>query len=307
MTSFSTSPHNRRQFLARSVSAAAAGLFLSPAFTLADEPLLPYFENRGWLVGCWTRPWAAFDYRVGMDAMVEAGFKYIALTGAKTRTKRVIAVDTTLDEAATVGEEARRRGLTITNVYGGGVSLEKGPQDLRKLIDNCQAAGGLSVLLSGIGNEQTYEACCRTVAECCDYAADKRIAIVLKPHGGMTGTGPQIRDAAGRVNRANFTVMYDPGNIFFYSEGKVNPVEDVKAVAGLVTGVSVKDYLPPNNVALTPGTGNVDFPALFAQLRRGGLTGGPLMIEMVNPGDPDQTLDEVKKAKRFVEQLVGIV
>ncbi|NLS93430.1 MAG: sugar phosphate isomerase/epimerase [Planctomycetaceae bacterium] len=306
MTSLPTPPHNRRQFLARSVSAATAGLFLSPSFALADEPLLPYFENRGWLVGCWTRPWAAFDYRVGMDAMVEAGFKYVALTGAKTRTKRVIAVDTTLEEAATVGEEAKQRGLTITNVYGGGVALEKGPQDLRKLIDNCQAAGGLSVLLSGIGNEQTYEACCRTVAECCDYAAEKRIAIVLKPHGGTTGTGPQIRDAAGRVNRPNFTVMYDPGNIFYYSEGKVNPVEDVKAVAGLVTGVSVKDYLPPNNVALTPGAGNVDFPALFAELRRGGLKGGPLMIEMVNPGDPDQTLDEVKKAKRFVEQLVGI-
>jgi sugar phosphate isomerase/epimerase len=42
---------------------------------------------------------------------------------------------------------------------------------------------------------------------------------VLKPHGGMTGTGPQIRDAAKRVNRANFTVMYDPGNIYFYSQG----------------------------------------------------------------------------------------
>lgn len=267
--------------------------------------MLPYFENRSWLVGCWTRPWAAFDYRVGMDAMAEAGFKHIALTGAKTRTKRVIAADTTLEEAAAVGEDAQRRGLTITNVYAGGLSLEKGSGELRKLIDNCCAAGGQSVLLSGIGNEQKYEACCRTVAECCDYAAEKRIAVVLKPHGGMTGTGPRMRDATNRVNRTNFTVMYDPGNIYFYSQGQVDPVEDVKAVAGLVTGVSVKDYLPPKNVALTPGTGKVDFPAFFAELRRGGLKGGPLMIEMVKPGDPEQTLEEVKKAKRFVEHLVN--
>lgn len=100
--------------------------------------------------------------------------------------------------------------------------------------------------------------------------------------------------------------MYDPGNICYYSQGRVNPVEDVKAVPGLVTGVSVKDYLPPKNVALTPGTGNVDFPALFAELRRGGLKGGPLMIEMVKPGNLAETLEEIKKAKRFVKQLVGV-
>ncbi len=53
-------------------------------------------------------------------------------------------------------------------------------------------------------------------------------------------------------------------------------------------------------------TGNVDFPALFAEFRRGGLKGGPLMIEMVKPGNLDETLEEVKKAKRFVEQVVGV-
>jgi sugar phosphate isomerase/epimerase len=192
----------------------------------------------------------------------------------------------------------------ITTVYGGGVPLEKGPDPLRKLIDNCEAAGGWSVLLSNIGTEQTYEACCRTVAEGCDYAAEKRIAVVLKPHGGTTGTGPQLRDAVRRVNRKTFTLMYDPGNIFYYSKGQVDPVTDVRAVAGLVTGMSVKDYLPPDNVALTPGTGQVDFAALFARMRRDGFTHGPLMIEMVKPGNPAQTLQEVRKARDFVEQLV---
>lgn len=130
--------------------------------------------------------------------------------------------------------------------------------------------------------------------------------MVLKPHGGTTGTGPQLQDAARRVNRANFTVMYDPGNIYYYSQGRIDPVEDVKALAGLVTGVSVKDYLPPENVALTPGTGKVDFPALFAELRRGGFRHGPLMIEMVKPGDLPQTLEEIKRARQFVERLVGM-
>ncbi len=303
MTTFPV--YTRRQFLGHGIG-VAAGMLASRAIALADGAPVPYLQDRGWLVGCWTRPWAAYDYRVGFDAVAEVGFKYIALTGAKTRTRRVIAVDTSLEESAQVGQEAKKRGLAITNVYGGGVSLEKGPAGLRKLIDNCEAAGGLSVLLSGIGNEQTYEACCRTVADCCDYALAKRIAVVLKPHGGTTGTGPQLRDAVRRVDRPNFTIMYDPGNIFYYSKGQIDPVDDVRAVDGLVTGMSVKDYLPPENVALTPGTGKVDFAVLMRRMRHGGFAHGPLMIEMVRSGDPAQTLEEVKKAKRFVEQLVGI-
>jgi sugar phosphate isomerase/epimerase len=298
-----SSTFTRRQLLGRGLGTAAGVLAWRSAAVAADAGI-PYLEDRGWLVGCWTRPWAAYDYRVGFDAAAEAGLQHIALTGAKTRTGRVIAIDTTLEEAAEVGEEARKRGLEIITVYGGGVPLEKGPDPLRKLIDNCAAAGGWSVLLSNIGTEQTYEACCRTVAESCDYAAEKRIAVVLKPHGGTTGTGPQLRDAVRRVNRKTFTLMYDPGNIFYYSKGQVDPVTDVRAVAGLVTGMSVKDYLPPDNVALTPGTGQVDFPALFARMRRDGFTHGPLMIEMVKPGNPAQTLQEVRKARDFVEQLV---
>jgi sugar phosphate isomerase/epimerase len=260
---------------------------------------------RGWLIGCWTRPWASEDYRLAMDAIAEAGFKYIALTGAKTKTRRVIAPATTLEESQQVGEEARKRGLTITNVYGGGVPLQPGGESLRKMIDNCAAAGAWSVLLAHVGNEETFRECCKTIAACCDYAAEKRVVIVLKPHGGTTGTGPQLRRAVELVDHENFTLMYDPGNICFYSDGRVDPVEDCAAVDGLVTGMSVKDYRHPKNVALTPGTGQVDFPALMARLGKGGFTHGPLVIETLAPGDPDHTLAEAKRARRFVEGLIG--
>ena len=295
---------SRRRFLARAVTAGAAGLLARPA-PAGTEPAIPYFQDRGWLVGCWTRPWAQHDYRVGFDAMAEAGFKYVALTGAKTRTKRVICVDTTLAEASEVGREARGRGLTITTVYGGSVALDKGPEGLRKMIDNCQAAGAWSVLMSSIGTEKNYADCCRTVASCCDYAAEKQIAIVLKPHGGTTGTGPKLRDAFQRVHHRAFTIMYDPGNICFYSDGKIDPVADCQAVLGLVTGMSVKDYRQPKEVALTPGTGQIDFAALVKKLRGGGFTHGPLMIEALKPGSLAETLAEAKKAKQFVERLVA--
>ena len=295
----------RRRFLGRTLAAGAAGLAAPQlaAATAIGGP--PYLQDRGWLIGCWTRPWAKEDYRVAMDAVAEAGFKYIALTGAKTKTRRVIAPATTLEESRQVGEEAGKRGLTITNVYGGGIPLHPGGESLRKMIDNCAAAGAWSVLLAHMGNEETFRDCCKTVADCCDYAAEKQVVIVLKPHGGTTGTGPQLRRAVELVGHENFTLMYDPGNVYFYSDGQVDPVDDCAALDGLVTGMSVKDYRHPKNVALTPGTGQVGFPALMARLGKGGFTHGPLVIETLAPGDPDHTLNEAKRARRFVQELVG--
>ncbi len=296
----------RRQFLGRTLatglSAAAAPLMGRVASAADQAAPLPR-----WQIGCWTRPWAKYDYRMAMDNTAEAGYKFIALTGAKTRTGRVIAPDTTLEESQQVGEEARKRGLQITFVYGGGLPLDKGPESLLKMIDNCAAAGAQSVVIAHLGNEETTERYCKSIAACGDHAAAKSVSILLKPHGGMMGTGPLCRQALQRIGHANCSLMYDPGNIYFYSDGAVDPVEDAATVDGLVTAMSVKDYRHPKNVALTPGTGQVDFPALMARLSKGGFTRGPLAVEMVEPGDPAHTLREAKRARQFVEELVASV
>jgi sugar phosphate isomerase/epimerase len=208
-----------------------------------------------------------------------------------------------------MGEEARRRGLQIPNAYGGRLpsdrSVQAGIDALRRYVDNAAAAGVWSVQISSLGNSKTYHQHIQAIAACCDYAAERDVAIVLKPHGGLTGTGPLLRKAVERVGHENFSVMYDPGNVYFYSDGLNDPVKDAAALDGLVRGMSIKDYRHPKDVALTPGTGRVDFPALMARLRRGGFTHGPLIIEMLAPGDLDHLLGEARKARKFVEALVG--
>ncbi len=296
---------NRRIFLQNSVLLGGA---LASSIQCAAQGVGtsgPYFEDRGWLVGCWTRPWASHDYRVGFDAIAEAGFRFVALTGAKTSTGRVISPKTSLEDAVKVGEEARQRGLAITTVYGGDVALEKGTGELLRMLELCKAAGGWSVMLSRVGDDKSYDACCRVIKECCEKAAADRIAIVLKPHGGTTGVGPQLRDCIERVNHMSFTLMYDPGNIFYYSKGSVDPAEDCRSVHGLVTGISVKDYMAPGEIMFTPGTGQVNFRTILHSLKSAGFKHGPLMIESLTPGDLPSTLAEAKKAKRFVEELVA--
>jgi len=311
-----TRPHHnnpdrltRREFLNRTAAAAAGG-WLAARQTCVSAPVPPGAPPAtGWQIGCYTRPWAACEYGEAFDAIAEAGFKYIGFSGIKSATKRVIAPATPLEEAAKMGEEARRRGLQIPNAYGGAFasdrSVKDGVESLRRMIDNCATAGVWTMMVASLGTEKTYENHCKAIAEVCDYAAEKKVGIVLKPHGGLTGPGPLLRKACDAVRHKNFSVMYDPGNIYFYCEGKVDPVEDCAVLDGIVSGMCVKDYQHPKNVAVTPGTGQVKFPALMARLAKGGFTHGPLIIETLAPGDPAQLIREARKGRLFVEQLVA--
>jgi sugar phosphate isomerase/epimerase len=297
----------RRRFLQQTLTTGAAAL-LAPSLAAAPAAAQPA-PKAAWQIGIYTRPWAKWDYRTALDAIAEAGFKYAGLMTAKSKSGVVISAESSLDEARAVGEEARKRGLAIGSVYGGGYpvrkdSLEPGIKGLRKVIDNVVAAGGTSLLLGGTGDPKLQEPYYKIVAECCDYAAEKGIWMSVKPHGGLNATGPQCRKCIEAVGQKSFRLWYDPGNIFFYSDGKLDPVEDAATVDGLVGGMSVKDFKQPKQVDVTPGTGLVDFPKVMARLRQGGFTGGPLVIECLAPGDLKPTLAEAKKARQFVEQLV---
>ena len=38
-----------------------------------------------YMIGCYTRPWAQYDYRVALDAIAEAGYKYVGLMTTKAK------------------------------------------------------------------------------------------------------------------------------------------------------------------------------------------------------------------------------
>jgi len=298
---------SRREFLGKTVKLGTAGVAASCAAELSAPAATGPKSDGPWQIGCYTRPWDQYDYRVALDAIAEAGFKYAGLMTTKSKTRLVISVSTTLEEAQQVGEEVKKRGLMVASVYGGGIpvakSLKAGIQGLKKLIDNCAACGTRNLLMGGTGNEKLYEAYYKAIAECCDYAAERGIGISIKPHGGLNATGPQCRKVVEMVGHKNFRIWYDPGNILYYSNGELDPVTDAATVDGLVVGMCVKDYKHPKNVLVTPGTGKVDFPAVLTRLKQGGFTHGPLVVECLDQGDLKQTLAEAKQAREFLEEL----
>ncbi len=289
----------RRQFLGAVAGSAAA-------WTAAGATPPP---PNGWQIGCYTRPWRNHDYRVAFDAIAKAGYRYVGLMSTNSKSRLVISVETSLEEARQVGAECEDRGLEAASAYGGQIPVRESPEagvaGLRKLIDNCEAAGVANLLMGGMADKDLFDTYYKAVAECCGYAAERGIGISVKPHGGLNATGAACREIIDRVGHPNFRIWYDPGNIYFYSNGALDPVDDAASVDGLVTGMSVKDYRHPKNVQVTPGTGQVDFPKVMARLKQGGFTKGPLIVECLAPGDLEHLAREALRARQFLDKLVG--
>ncbi len=69
--------------------------------------------------------------------------------------------------------------------------------------------------------------------------------------------------------------------------------------------MSVKDFKAPKEVLVTPGTGQVNFRQVMANLKRGGFTGGPLVVECLDRADTAQKITaEAKKALSFLNELM---
>lgn len=299
---------NRRKFLHASAATAALG---ATGVASAIHPLQAdeTAKSSGWQLGCFTRPFGEFTYAETLDGIAAAGFKAVGLMNARLASGNVALAAATDAQVAEIGEEAAKRKLAIAATYYGGPpvteSLEAGIEALRRLVDHCATAKCATILLGGTPKEDLFEAYYEAVKSVCDHAAEKKVALVLKPHGGLNTTGAQCRDIVKAVDHPAFRVWYDPGNIFYYSEGKSDPLDDVASVAGLVTGMCVKDFKLPREVALNPGTGLVDFSELMKRLGEGGFRSGPLVVETLDPGDLPTTIANAKKAREFLQSILA--
>jgi sugar phosphate isomerase/epimerase len=292
----------RREFLHATTALGLAGLTRPLAGFAAPEP--------AYQLGCYTRPWDAFEYRVALDGIAEAGFKYAGLMTAKGKSWVIINVDSTPEEVTAIAGEVRQRGLKTLSIYGGDFpvakSIEAGIVGLKTLINHCGICACPNLLLGGTAEESLVRPYYEVVARCCDHAVAKGVGLSIKPHGGQNATGTQCRKLIEQVGHANFRLWYDPGNIFYYSDGALDPVADCETVDGLVAGMSVKDFQPPKEVLVTPGTGRVRFREVFARLKRGGFTRGPLIVECLARGDAAAAITaEAKKARALLEDLTG--
>jgi sugar phosphate isomerase/epimerase len=56
---------------------------------------------------------------------------------------------------------------------------------------------------------------------------------------------------------------------------------------------------------VTPGSGQVNFPEVFARLKKGGFTRGPVVVECLDPGEPEQVIAHARKTRLMLERLLA--
>ena len=138
------------------------------------------------------------------------------------------------------------------------------------------------------------------------FAHERGIKLVMKPHGGGSGSSQEIVAAMKAVAHPNFKIWYDAGNIIYYT-GK-DPIEEFKPIAEHVTGFCAKDCgAPKGDVMIQFGTGKVNFAAMFRAMKSAGFS-GPLMVECCQIGaTPQETMANARANREFLERTLASV
>ena len=88
-------------------------------------------------------------------------------------------------------------------------------------------------------------------------ARDHGVTIVVKQHGGETGTGAACAAIIREVGDEGIKVNYDAGNVMDYLD--VDPIPDIRACADEVRSFCIKDHRNfPKDEDCGPGFGEID-------------------------------------------------
>lgn len=147
----------------------------------------------------------------------------------------------------------------------------------------------------------------RTIVPAVRRAERRGVTILLKPHGGIAGTGVDLALLVERLGSRAVRVCYDPGNISYY-EG-VRPEPDLPKVVDLVRAVCIKDHRGGRAVMdfPVPGDGQIDHAAIFRTLLAGGFD-GPCLIERIDGlNSAEETDQALARGRVYLEGVIAEV
>jgi sugar phosphate isomerase/epimerase len=257
-------------------------------------------------LGCMPRPWNKFSHDDALAGIAAAGFKNYAFLGHKEAT---VSSETSPEDAQQLAARVRAAGLEPRMIYS--ATRLDAPEDdvlarVKRLIDNAQRTGATVLIEGGTGKPENFDTYFSIMRRAAPYAHECGVTIALKPHGGLSTTGDDTLKAIQAVNHPAYRLCFDPGNLLYYAG--LRPEVELRKLAPYVVAMCVKDETggngPDRTVNVTPGDGDVDFPAVFKILNDHDFAAKPAIVETLG----GQTLEEVnQEAKRAYEYLTGVL
>ena len=291
----------RRHFLVTATTVAAA-LATGAAFGAQRS------GAAAWPIGCFNRPWTKWSFDEALDAIKAAGYQWTGLL-SPTKTDVLTGSTATPEYLAALKQKIAARGLKANMCalrVKNTLPLAEAITDSRKQIENAKTLGLQYALTFGEARPERYDQFHKVMADIAAFSQERGIKLVMKPHGGGSGSSNEIRHAIKAVGHPNFKIWYDAGNIIFYT-GK-DPVAELEPIAEHVTGFCAKDCTAQRGeVMIQFGAGKVDFAGVFRKLKSAGFN-GPIMVESCKVGETVQETTENARANRlYLERVLASV
>jgi sugar phosphate isomerase/epimerase len=303
-----------RRTLLRAAAAGLAGMTAGGAAGAradqpgpAERPRLTRFQ-----IACMTLPYARFPLQRALAGIKAAGYEYVAWGTTHQEDggrKPVMPADAPPDTARDLGQRCRDLGLKPVLMFSEIYPEARNALDVFKSrIRQAAAAGIPEVLTFGHTKGGNHALWVQRFKELGPVARDQGVRIVIKQHGGETGTGAACAAIVREVGDEAVKVNYDAGNVMDYL--RVDPIADIKKCAGEIYSFCIKDHrLFPKDQDCGPGLGEIDHYRLLHPVARTGRT-IPLCCENISapavppPGQPEGVDALARRAREFLELVI---
>ncbi len=303
---------NRRSLLQLGASALSGAIVTrlsrpAPAAETSDARKPTDFQ-----IACMTLPYSQFPLERALRGIKAAGYKYVAWGTTHKEAGGgdvpMIAADAPPQQARELGKRCRDLGLEPLMMFS--MIYPEAPDALAVLTQRIKqaAAGGVpQVLTFGHtqgGNRQVWVERFKKLGP---IARENGVLVVVKQHGGTTGTGQACAEIIREVGDAGVMVNYDAGNVMDYLH--IDPIPDILKCAAEVRSFCIKDHRNwPKDGDCGPGLGEIDHyrllqPVAFTGLRM------PLCCENIfapllpRPHAPEGVDAMARRAREFLETV----
>ncbi|WP_176706430.1 sugar phosphate isomerase/epimerase family protein [Paenibacillus hemerocallicola] len=276
------------------------------------------FQNE---TGCMTWPYKHYPLERALEGISRAGYRYVSL-GLPHEGKPVF-------DYVAKGESART--LRMLEKYGlepvswistDALALQHPIERALQRMDFVKAIGVDELLSQGMSSyrrfpndpmsdeelKPLYEAFNAKYRLIGEEAEKRGLVVTIKPHTGNTATAQTIADTLSEIASPGVRASYDAGNVRYY-EG-VDPAVDFPLISAHTVSFIAKDHLgarAESNFPV-PGEGEVNFPAMIAELKRVSFCGS-VIVERVDGTEARLEVEEidvrVARAKTNLERMMA--
>ena len=304
-------PMSRRTAL-RTLAGLVTSTAIPGQITFAEDPSSGPTEFQ---IACMTLPYSQFPLTRALSGIQAAGYKFIAWgtshqEGEGNQRTPVMPEDAPPAKAKQLADKCRDLGLEplmmFSTVYP---EHDNGLEVLKHRIRQASAAGIPQVLTFGHtagGNRPLWIERFKKLGP---IARDHGVLLVVKQHGGSTGTGEACAEITREVDDPGIMVNYDAGNVMDYLN--LDPIPDIKKCADVVRSFCIKDHRNwPKDQDCGPGLGEIDHYRLLHPVSQTGLE-MPLCCENIfaplveRPTEPEGVDALARRARIFLETVIA--